>query len=684
MDVTFILSNFLPPVVLILSTILFLDASTGNRDVDKALSKPTSSKPILSLRFWQTRWRVAMGSKVVGVWSLGDIMMVLALIVCNGLWWGAPVASRLIKPPVSHHHHGGSTAFTIRKLFDKIAGWAGWAGFWNGATAILFAVRDNHLLKHSLRSHTTSSYHHTIRYHVGLGIVCFLQETFHTLYFIIAWAVDQRLNESLLPWVNGMAYGNFAGLISWIALLIVAVTSIAKVRRWKYGVFYWSHQLYIVFVAFALVHYSAGWWVFTGPILYFIYDRLAPSLRAPRNTTASIHAVTSSTLLVSIPIPKHYTSATTYAPGDWININVPSVSTLNWHPFSIASFHPHSQDRMDLYVKVRGGWTKKLMEVAKLHATGEIKIKVDGPFGPRSSAYLSFGSLVVVGGGTGMAALVPFVKNFLANGAVENRKVHIVWVAGKGGEVCCHAGFLRDLAGIVAENRGSVKVFLTRDGEGVVDLASPVEKVSSGLVGGDYLLSLDEKKGVSEKTLVESEPVDGLQERLDGKAVVSRCRNVDLVFLVSNVLLAIACFGGGVGGYVFGRIYAFDYDAKACSGTDVLSNSKLHFFCLYWYPLAPVLMAILFALSSSFIVLSIPTLFLSAAVTAPAPHVPLQSIPGGIEVVKARPDIKKVLEAIVVGDDVAVVAAGPERLVRDVEGVAVGKGVTFFRESFKV
>ena len=46
--------------------------------------------------------------------------------------------------------------------------------------------------------------------------------------------------------------------------------------------------------------------------------------------------------------------------GQWIWLNIPAISNIEWHPFTIANACPET---MVLQVQVNGDWTKKLFDV---------------------------------------------------------------------------------------------------------------------------------------------------------------------------------------------------------------------------------------------------------------------------------------------------------------------------------
>lgn len=77
----------------------------------------------------------------------------------------------------------------------------------------------------------------------------------------------------ILEWKD-IGVANLAGVISLSAGLMMWVTSLHPVRKNKFELFFYTHQLYIVFVVFLALH--VGDFIFSiaaGGIFLFILDR---------------------------------------------------------------------------------------------------------------------------------------------------------------------------------------------------------------------------------------------------------------------------------------------------------------------------------------------------------------------------------------------------------------------------
>ncbi|KAG2122159.1 FAD-binding domain-containing protein, partial [Suillus cothurnatus] len=147
--------------------------------------------------------------------------------------------------------------------------------------------------------------------------------------------------------------------------------------------------------------------------------------------------------------PQHFH----WSPGQTAYLIMPSVSTLPFeaHPFTIASFdssllsaakledQSESSENYEtqvlasgapfwkelvFLVNVHGGFTKKLKEVAA--TKGQVKVFVDGPYGP-SSDLSSYDTSVSVAGGSGISYTLPVFLSVIGHGKSSCKRVVFIW-----------------------------------------------------------------------------------------------------------------------------------------------------------------------------------------------------------------------------------------------------------------
>ena len=144
-----------------------------------------------------------------------------------------------------------------------------------------------------------------------------------------------------------------------------------------------------------------------------------------------------------------------YKAGQWLFLNVPSVSRHQWHPFTITScpFDPY----VSIHVRQVGDFTRALAdalgagpsqadlydeldplgmyEVALQHGQTMPKIRIDGPYGAPAEDVFANEIAVLVGTGIGVTPWASILKNIwhlrhaAPDAARRLRRVEFIWVA---------------------------------------------------------------------------------------------------------------------------------------------------------------------------------------------------------------------------------------------------------------
>jgi predicted ferric reductase len=74
-------------------------------------------------------------------------------------------------------------------------------------------------------------------------------------------------------------------------------------------------------------------------------------------------------------------------------LNVPRISSLQWHPYSVTSSPHDGNDRLKILVKPYGDWSLKLKDmvsqaVKPMPCPFSINVAVEGPYGHESDYFL--------------------------------------------------------------------------------------------------------------------------------------------------------------------------------------------------------------------------------------------------------------------------------------------------------
>nr|CAD1820102.1 unnamed protein product [Ananas comosus var. bracteatus] len=273
----------------------------------------------------------------------------------------------------------------------------------------------------------------SVRYHVWIANGMILLSTLHGLSIMFIWAVNKCFSKEIIKWQR-VGRVNIAGAFALATAAIIWITSLPWIRRKQFQAFFLAHHLYIVFILFFLLH--AGdqhfYLVFSG-VLLFALDKILRIIQS-RSETCLISARILPCKAVELTLPKH--PSTKYTPTSTIFIKIPSISKLQWHPFSITTSCSRNAERLCVLVKSQGQWTETLYN--KIHAMTDTKfdqvkrvaVAIDGPYGPVNSPYQSrYSSLVLIAGGSGITPFLSILHDIaLRNSNTKRRPTKILLI----------------------------------------------------------------------------------------------------------------------------------------------------------------------------------------------------------------------------------------------------------------
>jgi len=224
------------------------------------------------------------------------------------------------------------------------------------------------------------------------------------------------------------------------------------VRRKWFELFYWSHHLAIVVFIGALMHASSLWYYLVGGLSLWILDRMirfSSGCRAAEVVDATTWAGDRiSELNIRVEGGFEHTA------GQYCFINIPELSNLQWHPFTIAS--KKADGSFSLMIKSMGEGTFT-GQLASLVAKGSpLTISVDGPYGiPVELA--EHERAVFVAGGIGITPVHAIVED-ICNRLTTAEGCHVIWVCQTTAEVEMISGWLRR----ILEAGVNVSIYVTR------------------------------------------------------------------------------------------------------------------------------------------------------------------------------------------------------------------------------
>ncbi|KAJ6752681.1 putative proteinDPH OXIDASE [Salix koriyanagi] len=221
----------------------------------------------------------------------------------------------------------------------------------------------------------------SIKYHIWLGHITMAIFTAHGLCYVIYWSRTQQMSQ-MLEWskfrTDKAKVSNVAGEIALLAGLVMWATSFGRIRRKFFELFYYSHHLYVVFVIFYVFHigFAESCHILPGFYLFLIdrYLRLLQSQKKIRSVAARI--------LPSKTVELNFSksSGLSYAPTSIAFINVPAISRMQWHPFTITSNSNMDSDEISVVIKCDGSWSHELYQILSSPSpTSRLEVSVEGP-----------------------------------------------------------------------------------------------------------------------------------------------------------------------------------------------------------------------------------------------------------------------------------------------------------------
>lgn len=270
----------------------------------------------------------------------------------------------------------------------------------------------------------------------SIGMFSLLHSISHYINYH-KYSKHTNLNIWPLLFIHGTGLSGHVLLL--IMILIIATASFAIVRKKRYELFYYIHKLFYLYFIFLAIHgifcfvktddpakpciKSQSWlWISPGFALYVI-ETIYCFYRSRRFAYVS-KVVLHQTNVFEVQIRKPSFS---FLPGQYLQLNIPSVSRFQWHPFTITS--APEDDFISVHIRVVGDWTRSTAEcfgISVNKATGYLesainppaimpKIRVDGPYGAPCQNFSDYEVVVCIGAGIGQTPFCSVMRSLWYN-----------------------------------------------------------------------------------------------------------------------------------------------------------------------------------------------------------------------------------------------------------------------------
>ncbi|CAM8976347.1 unnamed protein product [Rhodiola kirilowii] len=163
----------------------------------------------------------------------------------------------------------------------------------------------------------------SIKYHIWLGHISNFLFAVHSVGFFIHWFMTDQMVLAL-EWSKDYV-SNVAGVIAFAVSLVMWATSIPRIRRKMFELFFYSHHLYSLYIVFYILHVGPAYlcMIFPGIFLFLIdrYLRFLQSCQRVRLVSARLLPCGFAELNFA-KSPGHK-----YNPGSILFVNMPCVSS---------------------------------------------------------------------------------------------------------------------------------------------------------------------------------------------------------------------------------------------------------------------------------------------------------------------------------------------------------------------
>ncbi|KAJ2636937.1 hypothetical protein GGF40_002695 [Coemansia sp. RSA 1286] len=143
-------------------------------------------------------------------------------------------------------------------------------------------------------------------------------------------------------------------------MFFLFITVIPVIRRRFHEVFYWMHHLFVPITILIFVHGSATsfQWYLIGPGSIYIIDRLYRFCRSRFRHPRILSIIQHPSNVIEIKIERR---GMKFEVGQYVYLNIPSISRLEWHPFTLTS--APEEDELSVHIWVAGDWTRRLVQM---------------------------------------------------------------------------------------------------------------------------------------------------------------------------------------------------------------------------------------------------------------------------------------------------------------------------------
>uniref|UniRef100_A0A8C0ENX6 NADPH oxidase 1 n=1 Tax=Bubo bubo TaxID=30461 RepID=A0A8C0ENX6_BUBBB len=289
--------------------------------------------------------------------------------------------------------------------------------------------------------------------------------------------IHSNQTVSTVEYVAFTTIPGLTGVIITLALILMVTSSTEFIRRNYFEVFWYTHHLFLIYFAGLVIHgRTEGYMEEVHPrrcAQYLMQKEEDCSHDCCKHPEfGSIPAEVGQQrdgcgVLSPVPAPQVVMHPARVLElqmqkkgfrmevGQYIFVNCPAISLLEWHPFTLTS--APEEDFFSIHIRVAGDWTERLIDTFQQQNPEMPRIEVDGPFGTASEDVFQYEVAMLVGAGIGVTPFASILKSIWykfqqADQTLKTKKIYFYWLCRDTGAFAWFNDLLASLEQKMAES----------------------------------------------------------------------------------------------------------------------------------------------------------------------------------------------------------------------------------------
>jgi respiratory burst oxidase len=261
------------------------------------------------------------------------------------------------------------------------------------------------------------------------------------------------------------------GIIMLVCMLVAY--PFILIRRKRFNAFWITHHLLLVMLIALCFHgignllepFQSVYWVILPLILYFI-PRMWRETPLSKAKVKDIQVKRGDVVHLQLERPKSWDK--NVRAGMYAYINIPKVSCLEWHPFTLTS--APCEDYIEFHFRRAGDWTGNvhgLLTETSQRANLEddspmesLTVKVEGPIGASSQGFTDHPVVVLIAAGIGVTPMISVLKQMIAYPG-KMKRTFLYWTVRERASFEWFTSLMDEIYTSDKDNRLQIRHFLT-------------------------------------------------------------------------------------------------------------------------------------------------------------------------------------------------------------------------------